>query len=511
MYTAKTRSNSNTNKKNKTSSPVAAQRKTDAAMGHLKSGQPNSLQSNMYEEVTKTSDVGSTVTQEKPNQTGLPDQLKNGIENLSGYSMDDVRVHYNSSKPAKLQSLAYTQGNEIHVAPGQEKHLEHEAWHVIQQKQGRVASNTQMEGTNINNDRFLEREADVMGAKAIQMKNQTYDNLITKKYIKNDVAQCFTKNKKQYTNLSSYYNILGKKNKRKNELAVLKELFPDILENTDITDCNNWNQIKTQIYNQFNKKLPEYTKILFDKFNKNMYKDMDFSNKNDGLNVFLDERYYKTIKELYGNKLGLNGDKKGIFHALAHHYNLNRPDTPANISPDDITKKFDNSKSCIITALFNAEREKIKQTFGANNVEELHNFLVECFSENKYSNIKEIEAADDQKEVTDDQKNNVWKNYSDDSVYPSMYDYFGYAPSNILQGSSLSKDIKNDLMLLGKGIIIISGHAIYFQKEKGEGADANNQYIKLYDNEHSGAVDISNWNRSQNRVTQIERIYCPKN
>jgi hypothetical protein len=36
----------------------------------------------------------------KRNQTGLPDQLKTGIESLSGMSMDSVKVHYNSTKPA---------------------------------------------------------------------------------------------------------------------------------------------------------------------------------------------------------------------------------------------------------------------------------------------------------------------------------------------------------------------------------------------------------------------------
>src|SRR3954471_15784016 len=30
------------------------------------------------------------------NTTGLPDQLKSGVETLSRLSMDDVRVHYNS-------------------------------------------------------------------------------------------------------------------------------------------------------------------------------------------------------------------------------------------------------------------------------------------------------------------------------------------------------------------------------------------------------------------------------
>jgi hypothetical protein len=54
------------------------------------------------------------------NNTGLPDQLKSGIESLSGLSMDHVRVHYNSSHPAQLNALAYAQGSDIHLAPGQE-------------------------------------------------------------------------------------------------------------------------------------------------------------------------------------------------------------------------------------------------------------------------------------------------------------------------------------------------------------------------------------------------------
>jgi hypothetical protein len=70
---------------------------------------------------------------------GLPEQLKAGIEKLSGADLSDVRVHYNSSKPAQMQALAYTQGNDIHLAPGQDRQLAHEAWHVVQQKGGRVS------------------------------------------------------------------------------------------------------------------------------------------------------------------------------------------------------------------------------------------------------------------------------------------------------------------------------------------------------------------------------------
>lgn len=109
--------------------------------------------------------------QKKENKTGLPDQLKSGIERLSGIDISDTRVHYNSAKPAQLQAHAYAQGNQIHIASGQEKHLAHEAWHVVQQKQGRVQPTKQMKGkVTINDDGRLEKEADVMGAKAMQIK-----------------------------------------------------------------------------------------------------------------------------------------------------------------------------------------------------------------------------------------------------------------------------------------------------------------------------------------------------
>lgn len=73
----------------------------------------------------------------KPNETSLPDNLKAGVENLSGISLEGLKVHYNSDKPAQLNTHAYAQGTDIHVAPGQEQHLPHEAWHVVQQGEGR--------------------------------------------------------------------------------------------------------------------------------------------------------------------------------------------------------------------------------------------------------------------------------------------------------------------------------------------------------------------------------------
>ncbi|MFH7015510.1 DUF4157 domain-containing protein [Flavobacterium sp. FlaQc-47] len=115
----------------------------------------------------------ASVLQKKANNTGLPENLKSGLENISGHSMDDVKVHYNSGKPAQLQAHAYAQGTDIHIASGQEKHLPHEAWHVVQQKQGRVKPTLQMKGkVNVNDDKGLEKEADVMGAKAMTVQRK---------------------------------------------------------------------------------------------------------------------------------------------------------------------------------------------------------------------------------------------------------------------------------------------------------------------------------------------------
>ena len=129
------------------------------------------------------------IIQQKKNNTGLPDNLKSGMENLSGHSLDDVKVHYNSSKPAQLNAHAYAQGTNIHLASGQEKHLAHEAWHVVQQKQGRVQPTTTVSGTKVNDDVGLEKEADVMGAKALQRKSKTTSTLSSESMTNNESSK----------------------------------------------------------------------------------------------------------------------------------------------------------------------------------------------------------------------------------------------------------------------------------------------------------------------------------
>ena len=148
--------------------------------------------SSQSESLQRKADMANNAAQRaeapRPNNTGMPDNLKSGIESFSGFSMDDVRVHYNSSKPATVQALAYTQGTDIHVAPGQEKHLPHEAWHVAQQMAGRVSPTTNINGMPVNDNAGLEHEADVMGEKAVQCKEVEYPVKKDNKIV--DTIQC---------------------------------------------------------------------------------------------------------------------------------------------------------------------------------------------------------------------------------------------------------------------------------------------------------------------------------
>jgi hypothetical protein len=100
------------------------------------------------------------------NRTGMPSPLKSGLEQLSGMDLSSVRVHSNSPKPAQRGALAYTQGEDIHLGPGQERHLPHEGWHAVQQMQGRVSPTMHADDASINDDTELEQEADQMGVRA---------------------------------------------------------------------------------------------------------------------------------------------------------------------------------------------------------------------------------------------------------------------------------------------------------------------------------------------------------
>lgn len=200
----------------------------------------------------------------------LPFQLKSGIEQLSGISMGDVKVHHNSDKPAQLQAHAYAQGSDIHLAKGQEKHLPHEAWHVVQQKQGRVKPTTQFKtGVPINDDLGLEKEADVMGAKALQMKTFSLSDYKTgNSFQRKEIIQRETnfdypekeKPEKTVPELISSFN--GKAPAKKQEKEDLEPELNEIFVNDDVVPQND-NPMSSQPKKEApNKKIKNITTLI---------------------------------------------------------------------------------------------------------------------------------------------------------------------------------------------------------------------------------------------------------
>lgn len=105
----------------------------------------------------------SAVHRYEGNHTSMPPLLTQNLERASGLDLSDVQVYRNSPQPALLDAEATAQGRQIHLGPGAEPYLPHEAWHVVQQMQGRVAARGDLNGININDDVDLEVEADRMG------------------------------------------------------------------------------------------------------------------------------------------------------------------------------------------------------------------------------------------------------------------------------------------------------------------------------------------------------------
>lgn len=104
----------------------------------------------------------------------MPQAVRAKMEKSFGTSFSDVSIHTESVQAKSIGALAYTQGSNIHFAPGQynpkspsgQALLGHELTHVVQQRAGRVPMPHQSKGSAINADPALEKEADDMGAKA---------------------------------------------------------------------------------------------------------------------------------------------------------------------------------------------------------------------------------------------------------------------------------------------------------------------------------------------------------
>lgn len=104
--------------------------------------------------------------QNRPDETGIPVQMRQAFEQETGISFADVRVHYRSSRPRELGARAYAQGNHVYLGPGQERHLGHELGHVAQQKRGWVTPTGRVGGVPVNDDPRWEQAADQLAQRA---------------------------------------------------------------------------------------------------------------------------------------------------------------------------------------------------------------------------------------------------------------------------------------------------------------------------------------------------------
>lgn len=165
------------------------------------------------------------------------------------------------------------------------------------------------------------------------------------------------------------------------------------------------------------------------------------------------KKYGTHICKSFKNDENFQFARAQFFHFGYDRSPLNRED----IESDDIGERYDRSKSCVITALIYAEgRSKV---FGMGDPEALHEVLFRYFS--SYPGQDE--------EMDPNKKYNVWKNYSDDNVFPHLYKFFGYKSQKNNPNITDKKTLNDVLGILRssntKGIIIVEGHAIFFSAE----------------------------------------------
>ena len=103
-----------------------------------------------------------------------PPTIMQQMESAFETDFSNVNIHTSSNEAVQLKAQAFTQGNDIHFAPGKYQPgtengkalLGHELSHVVQQREGRVNPTGSMNGKPLNDSPALEAEADEMGKMA---------------------------------------------------------------------------------------------------------------------------------------------------------------------------------------------------------------------------------------------------------------------------------------------------------------------------------------------------------
>ncbi len=96
------------------------------------------------------------------------------MESSFNTNFSNINIKKDSQQATDTDALAFTQGNNVHFAPEQLKPetkkgqelIGHEFAHVVQQREGKVKANKQIDKFPINDNKDLEKQADEQGKKA---------------------------------------------------------------------------------------------------------------------------------------------------------------------------------------------------------------------------------------------------------------------------------------------------------------------------------------------------------
>ena len=113
-------------------------------------------------------------------KTGLPDDVRQGMEEAIGGNFSSVQFVTESKKAEEVGALAFTQGKNVEFAPGQFKPdttaglelIGHELTHVDQQEKGTVEPTMEIGEMLVNDDKSKETEADDKGKAAARLVEQ---------------------------------------------------------------------------------------------------------------------------------------------------------------------------------------------------------------------------------------------------------------------------------------------------------------------------------------------------
>lgn len=106
---------------------------------------------------------------------GISHSENNAVKELSGGKVDlhesGAKVETTSSSDSRLKSVgARSMAVQGQAIVGDSRDRGHEIWHLAQQEMGQVQPTTEINGTPVNDDKGLENDADVKGAKIMQGK-----------------------------------------------------------------------------------------------------------------------------------------------------------------------------------------------------------------------------------------------------------------------------------------------------------------------------------------------------